>query len=391
MTEEKLQALRDDLKTRLQLLARGILPPKLNGKTLSSFVTIGVGAGPQGKTFYVLSEEDQKAKSMISIPIFPEGHNLAKYAIKTKLGDIPGTLVTEHGVILKSVIPPNFFNKSNNKNKLLPIMRHCYGTATSVLGFDCKHFSSNDECKFCEIVHVGKNALGLPEQHSTDELFEAIKTAIEYDKISTVTITSGTFTTPDEIVKAYIKLLKKLKHDIDKPIKYHVQHEPISDTTLFKGLAEYADSVGIFLEIFDEAKRKQICPGKAKISLDHYKENWREAVKHFGKGNVMSTCLLGFDIDYNHILEKIEEYAQIGVKTSLLFVRVKSKNLKDYVPTYLIKTEDELVDLFIKAAGILTKYGLSFQKKKGSGCIGCQGCTGMTEANEIVKNIDSFY
>jgi biotin synthase-related radical SAM superfamily protein len=378
---------RNILSERIQLLSRGILPPIFEGRSLSNLASIGVGAGPQGKTYHIISPQTKKTISMISIPVFPEDHHLAKFAFKTKLGSMPGTLIVENGIILKSSLPPKFLNKKMNNGIAVAkrgiAMVHCYNTCTTVLGYDCKHFSEGNECRYCEIVPVGKDAIGFSEKQSIDEFVEVIKIATSEDKIRSLTITSGTFDEPDKVAEYYLKLLKILKSEVN--ITVHIQIEPLKDLNLLKLLSEYSDSIGIFLEVFNEQKRKEICPGKSKISLDDYIINWKEAVKFFGKGNILTTCLLGFGVDYEEILKKIDSFAKIGVRTSLLFVRSKSIHLKKFIPSYLNKDLDELVDLHINAAKIMANYGILFKKGIDSGCIGCQGCTAMTEAFELIS------
>ncbi len=378
---------RNILSERIQLLSRGILPPIFEGRSLSNLASIGVGAGPQGKTYYILSPENNKPISMISIPVLHEDHYLAKYALKTKLGNIPGTLIVENGIILKSDLPPKFLNKKMNNGIAVAkrgiAMMHCYNTCTTVLGYDCMHFREGNECRYCEIVPVGKDTIGFSEKQSIDEFVEVIKIATSEDKIRSLTITSGTFDEPDKVAEYYLKLLKILKSEVN--ITVHIQIEPLKDLNLLKLLSKYSDSIGIFLEVFNEQKRKEICPGKSRIPLDDYIINWKEAAKFFRKGNVLTTCLLGFGVEHNEILKKIKFFSEIGVRTSLLFVRSKSDHLKNFIPSYLNKDLDELVDLHINAAKIMAENRIIFKRGTGSGCSGCQGCSAMMEAFELIQ------
>ena len=373
---KKLLDLKNILSTRIQLLSRGILPPMFEGRSLANLASMGVGAGPQGKTYHILSPENNKPISMISIPVFPGNHHLAKYALKSKLGNIPGTLIIENGVVLKSNIPPKFLNKKTSNGIIAAkngiAMIHCYNTCTTVLGYACKHFIGGNECKYCEIVPVGRDTIGFPEIQSIDEFVEVIKIVTTEDKIRS-----------DKIAKYYLKLLEKLKEEIN--ISIHMQIEPLKELKLLKNLSTYADSIGIFLEIFNEDIRKEICPGKFNIPLDDYIKNWQEAVKQFGRGKVHTTCLLGFGVDYEEILKKVESFAKIGVRTSFLFVRCKSDKLRNFIPSYLEKDLDELVDLYIRAARIMADNGIFFKKGIGSGCSGCQGCSAMMEAFEFIE------
>lgn len=373
-------------EARLKLLSRGILPPELGGKPLNKMVTVGLGAGPQGSTFHLSHKGDNPRKSMISTTIYSTEHHLAPYSIRSKFGEEPGTLEVLEDIVLTSRTIPNFFQSHTKGEQLVPAMIHCYGTCTTVMGFECRHAMSSESCKYCEIYTVGMKQKNLPRKNSNQTLIEAFKAAAKYDDIATITITSGTFDEPDLVVKDFINLLKEARAE-GCTNSFHVQFEPIKDLTLYKELSQYADSVGVFLEIFNEEIRREICPGKAKIGRDAYIKNWEAAVNHFGRGNVMTTSMLGFGVDYDELLRSVEQFADIGVKSSLLFVRPLSEQLKDFVPDFMTRDFGEIKSLFIETGKILNSRGIPFVRGKGAGCVGCQGCTAMLEVCELVQNM----
>ena len=377
-----------DFINRIRLISRGILPPTVKGKSLSSFASMGVGAGPQGKKFYLSYSENPLNYSMITVPVYSHSHHLSKYAYPTEIADDDsGTLVTENNIRLKSIPIPNYFGKSifNNTPIFKYVQMHCYNTLSGVLGYYCKHFDDNNECRFCEINPVGE-ILNMPKKQDILSLASALTETMAYEKVRTFNLTSGTFSTPDEVVHYYLEFLIELRrHNQDTSIL--IQHEPINDLNLFKSLAPYTNGTGIFLEIFNESKRKEICPGKAKIPISNYIRNWIEAVNTYGKGNVMTTCLVGFNIDYNEILDSIEKFAELGVKTALVLIRPFSKHMIDFTPDYLLCDEQKLINLYLKTAKILQKHVLDFKREIGPGCIGCQGCTAMHEASALINTL----
>jgi hypothetical protein len=387
MSSDNYGIVKKELLDRIRLLSHGILPPEMENKPIHFFSSKGVGAGPQGKTFYIYNKNNKIKKRMISVPIFPLKHHLSKYALKTEFGKIPGTIVVENNIILKSIEIPEFLNKKISDGSYIShlTMMHCYGTCSSVMGYGCQHFDESSECIYCEIDPVAVKYMGLPKIVSIEKLSEGLELAIRYDKLRSLTITSGTFDKPDNVAKKYIELLTNLRKKT--PISIHIQHEPLENLELIKELSGLADSVGIFLEIFNEEKRKEICPGKAKDnSFEKYMKNWEYAVKCYGRGKVLTTCLLGFGVDHEEILKKIDILAEIGVRTVLLFVRCKSEKLKNFMPSYLNNSDDEILDLHINAAKILKNHGICFSRLKDSGCIGCQGCSAMMEACELVTH-----
>ncbi|OGX14678.1 MAG: hypothetical protein A2166_06200 [Omnitrophica WOR_2 bacterium RBG_13_41_10] len=382
--------LRKILEDRVLLLSRGIVvPPRKWWMPVRHLQSFYGGAGPQGRRYYICYSENEPSVSMISLPIYPKNHYLAKYAISTKRSkNNPHTLITEHGIILKGIPPAK-----TSKMKLgdgTPIEKsalfgmHCYNTYTTNMSWACAHYETGEQCKYCTI-NLRKKIWKLPEVPPQEHLIEALKLAVKYNKVRSITITSGTPINPQEASYELISLIKKM-HEVAN-LSIHVQIEPVFDQNFFKDLSGVADSVGIFLEIFDEKIRKEICPGKARISKKQYIQAWKEAVKYFGRGNVGTSCLLGFGEDFKTILAGIEECANLGVNIMVLLVRPGSQLLGDrFIPSYIEK-ERELIDFHIKVGEILLKHNLKAEVGKGSGCIGCQGCSAMMEAYRYVKYI----
>jgi hypothetical protein len=246
----------------------------------------------------------------------------------------------------------------------------------------CSYFNTDEQCKYCTI-DAGVRKWKLKPRPNDERFAGALRNAVSKDRVRTVTITSGNHDAPDQIVKEYLEFVPKLRSVADVPI--HVQFAPISEIGLLKELAKYVDSVGIFLEIFDEDIRREICPGKAKIPKEKYYEMWEEAVKVFGRGKVMTTCILGFGEDLSSLLPDIERCIDLGVRVIVQHVRVGSRALPDgFVPSYIGKDED-LLDFHLRVAETLVRNGVDLTVGDVSGCLGCQACSAMAEACEYVR------
>lgn len=379
------------LEDRIMLLSQGIIvPPRNWWRPIYHLQSFRGGPGPQGRIYYVSYNEEEIPEKMISIPVYPRNYYLAKYAIMTKRDKKnPHNLIIENGIVLKGVqpfrAPKNIvFSDGGEIRKSGLINIHCYGTYATNIFWVCKHFEKGEQCRFCTL-EVATKKYRLLKRQSDEHIIEALRFTTQNKKIRSLTITSGTYLDACRTANDIITLLKKIKQSVN--ISIHVQLEPINDTSILKELAKYADSIGIFLEIFDEEIRRTICPGKARIVKEEYFKVWQEAVKYFGWGNVWTTCLLGFGEDYQVILREIEKAIKLGVRCSLLFARPGSKYLgRDFIPTYLGKNR-ELLDLHIKVAKILIDNGLEAKVGGGSGCIGCYGCSAMVEACEYLKSL----
>ncbi len=381
---------KSELIKRIELLRRGILPPTHNGKPIETFLSAGTGAGPQGKTFKVFVPGENVYSQMISVPVYDFNHLLAPYAYSCKTGNSPGTLITENGIQLKSVSIPKFLTASLENGTPLSrkgiIMRHCYDTFTSVFAYKCKHYEKKEQCKYCEIEQVGLGISNFPEIQDIKEFAETVQIVTSKDNVRSLTITTGTFDTNDNVLRKYIDLVRAIRER--SGISIHLQFEPVDDLSLIKEVAKYVQSVGIFLEIYDDEIRKLICPGKFHNSRDKYKRNWAEAAKHFKKGSVTTTCLLGFGEEFDNIIKSAEEFANVGASTTLLFIRSNNDYMQKRIPSYLNSSIEELVNLHLQVASILNNNGIGFGSTDAAGCAGCHGCNAMKEACEIASEVN---
>jgi len=376
------------LKNRIMLLSRGItLPPRHWWIPVRHIQSFYGGAGPRGRIYFIsYGGNEDNVSEMISLPIYPKNHYLARYAFPAKRDkkNIHNLLI-ENGIKLIGRCPTKAREmklsdgRSVGKTGLINV--HCYGTYSTTASWDCRYFDNKEQCKYCTIDLTKKwiDTTNLSDKY----IVEALKLTYDNSKIRSVTITGGTEGTPEETVRHLINLTEKVQERV--AISIHVQFEPISDYGLFKELSRHVDSVGIFLEIFDEDIRKRICPGKGRVPKEKYFENWKEAVKIFGRGKVGTSCLLGFGESYGHILKDIEECIKLGVVVMPLLIRVGSPYLgKRFIPSYIGK-EDALLDFHIKVAQLLIENDLGVEIGKVSGCIGCMGCSAIMEACQYVR------
>lgn len=377
------------LKDKVSLLSRGvIIHPRKWWVPVRHKQSYSGGPGPQGRIYHVSYAEDSPAVTMISIPVYPKNHYLAKYAINTRRSKInPHDLITENGIFLRGV-PPRPSLKMNLKDgtsigKNILFRMHCYDTYSISPSLTCHYFEKGSPCKYCTIDIPTSNKWGLPKRFSDEHLVEALEISLKYTHIRSITITGGTFPDPDSSVRDMIGLIKKIRAVCKLSI--HVQFEPVSDSELLKELSTVADSAGIFLEIFDEKIRREICPGKSGISKEKYITTWAEAVRFFGRGNVLTTCLLGFNENLETILKEIETPIALGVRVGVLLTRPGSIALeKNFVPSYITR-ESEIVDFYIRVAQLLFKYNLDTRVGEASGCIGCFGCSAVMEACQYIR------
>lgn len=372
------------LRRRIEVLSRGMLPPMFRGKPLRGFAGSGVGAGPQGRTFHVVDSAGAPSGEMISVPVYPASHHLSKYGLASEFDGASGDVLLANGMRLRPAGIPAFLTDRLADGSMLMdrgiAMVHSYGTMTSVFAYECRYFATGHECRYCELEPVGRGSRAFPPRQKVQEFVDAIVAAASRGACRSVTITSGTYADPDTVVADHIPVLREISERAG--IEVHFQHEPVQDVELYSQTREYARTVGVFLEVYDEGIRREVCPGKSQTSLDEYIRNWTSAVKAYGRGNVMSTCILGFGEQPECVLKRVEQLADIGVMTMLLLLRPRSQHLSSFTPSYLSVPLDELVELYVGVARAHKAHGIAMSRLR-AGCLGCQGCSAGFESEAL--------
>ncbi|MEW5804413.1 MAG: radical SAM protein [bacterium] len=371
------------LKNRVTLLSRGItimddLTPIVHLQSRQG------GPGPRGLTCYV-GDGPGNHDSQISLVMYPKDHYLAQYALpanwweENRLEGKKKILFTEDNIFLEEV-PFNWRNVWFRRRKtahLVKVRFHPYRTYATFVYRWCRHFDQNEGCKFCTNTILVER-FKLPKKLSNRLNLKYLKLGVTHNTVRSVTLTSGTMGTPESTARDLLCLARLIREKTGLSI--HLQCEPVFDKALLKELGEVADSIGIFLESFDEKVRRNICPGKARaFTPDDYLRSWEMAVSRFGRGKVWNVNMIGFDEDFEITIKEIERAAKMGVITSIFLVRVGSSALGKIIPSY-IGREDKVLQLHKELGKILVKESVDNISLKNSGCMGCHGCSATKEA-----------
>jgi len=227
----------------------------------------------------------------------------------------------------------------------------------------CCYDTPEDKCRFCSLKAESAEPL------DTTELADALKIflpLVPSDYI--LNFSGGTFRNPDWMCRYWIELTRKIREFSDVSIT--IEFAPPSDLGLLKEMKDAGVNVVIMnLEIADPELRKKICPGKGRISYEHYHEAFREAVGLFGWGMV-SSVLIGGIQPTEDIKKECERMAAEGVFPTIMPFRPMDDcelyGFKRCIPEELIEMSDHLGEL-------LHKYHLDYKKQPG--CTECGGCS----------------
>ena len=343
------------------------------------------GAGPAGGRYFRFSNgaianvpmyiDKQPNSSFIIEDI--DGNNNVKLKVKEGSNFVP--------VPLQLIPVPNFYTLKNSEE--IPYQKialmHGDRTLATTINQRCRYWRGNQQCKFCAL-ELSLNSGATIERKNGIQMVETIQAAREEDKhfAEHLTLTIGTTENPDKGMAEYLEVIKDIRKFYPS-IPIHIQIEPMQDLSWYSKIHDAgANTIGIHLEILDPEKREEVCPGKNFIPYKTYVEHWKKAIEVFGKNQVSTFILTGFDRleDEFDFRKKLEEIVKIGVLPLITPVRYLT-GVEYRIPE---TSSQYFYDLIIYAAELCEKYGLNPEKNQ-AGCIRCGGCSPIIDAYKMIS------
>ncbi len=227
---------------------------------------------------------------------------------------------------------------------------------------NCCYDTPELKCKFCSL------GAKTNEPIDPDELCKGLKIYAEKYPDYTFNFSGGTFKNPDTMVKYWCELASKIRGFCSNPIA--VEFAPPADLKLLQKMKQSGINVAIMnIEIVDSTLRKEICPGKSGITLEHYHKALKKAVEIFGRGMVSSVMIGGIQ-PWDDIIKECEILTEMGVFPTIMPFRPL-----DDCPLANVKAcdPDELIAASEKLGEMLRKNRLSPHCQPG--CTKCGGCS----------------
>ena len=226
----------------------------------------------------------------------------------------------------------------------------------------CCYDTPDLKCSFCSLEC--KNEQPIPPEKLCEDLRILMKKVPDY----TLNFSGGTYKNPDIMADYWCAVAKGIRSFSACPIA--VEFAPPADLKKLEEMKKSGiQAVIMNLEIADPVLREKICPGKSKISYEHYYKAFDRAVELFGWGQV-SSVLIGGIQPKEDIIKECEKLASIGVFPTIMPFRPMDNcelhGLKACDP-------DELIEMSLKLGVMLVKYKLHPHLQEG--CTKCGGCS----------------
>ncbi|HLC75065.1 MAG TPA: radical SAM protein [Candidatus Nanoarchaeia archaeon] len=291
------------------------------------------------------------------------------FTVEKKDGQL--TLVHEGKAISRiSPLPPPewYFEKTSSGQPMGRIFQqHGKNALTTAVYAGCQFFTKNNECKFCKMGDG--ESLGALKIKSVDDLVEAAVRAIRYNPNYEVDINGGTTYTDGTGFEIFIPRVAAIRKALPT-VRIAVEAAPPLDNSYIRELKEAGANVLMMnLELFDEEKRREYCPGKSDlIPRARFIDALDYAVNVFGKGNVSSCLIAGLE-DTISTIEGARFLIGRGIVPSILPYRpITTKidsGIRLDVTQYLIINRE--VGLLLRSSDL--------GADKQAGCVGCTGCS----------------
>ena len=366
------------LRIKTELLCKGLY---LDDVLIEHYKSQGIeidfgrkgGAGPLGGRYFLLED----SKTLINVALWnnPKKTSLRLGEKKDGFFEVYDENKGVYFGKLKLVENPQFYNLTTSDgiemNKIALV--HGVDCLASTIYQKCIYWACGEACEFCGIELSLTYNTTIAEKNYI-QMSEVISAAKKEGRCSHMTLTSGTEESIDKGANRYIELLKGVKQNHpDLPL--HIQIEALEDVRYIDKLKEAgADTIGIHIEVLDEKIRKEITPGKAHLSYDLYKKNWKHAVKVFGDNQVSTYVLTGFGESRNEFVDAVENIISLGVIPYITPVR-SIPGKKDLPAT----DYEKLLDIYLRTGILMKQYGVNPLKNK-AGCVRCGGCSAIKEA-----------
>jgi radical SAM protein (TIGR04043 family) len=367
------------LKTKTELLCKGLfLDPSLMDYYKAHDISYGRkgGAGPLGGRYFLLEDNN----TLVNVALWDKAINTNLYLGKKEKECflVHNNLENKIHCRLKLVPDPKFYNPEFKTSDGIPMKKvalvHGIDCLASTIYQKCMYWACGEACKFCGIELSLKYDQTIKEKNYK-QMNEVITQAKKEGRCNHMTLTSGTEEGDDKGANRYIEILKGIK-SVHPDVPLHIQIEPMVNFEYISKLKDAgADTIGIHIELLDEDLRKEITPGKARIPYHLFEDIWKYSLKVFGKNQVETFILTGFEKNISDVKNVLEDIISLGVIPFITPVR-GVPNIKTSLP---ITEYKKLLQLYIDVARMMKEYEVNPLENK-AGCVRCGGCSAIKEA-----------
>jgi len=263
---------------------------------------------------------------------------------------------------VKEVQMPQWYLKHTTSGRRMPSVFLHEGSRFLHQAYSgCDYHRRHLGCGFCSAGNVW--SIGTPE-----EVSEVVRAAVKENGNYHVCLGGGTRLPLERNYDYFLECTSRIRQHSSSCVIWveMIPPPPLRITNLVK---EGVTSFGFNIEVWDDRRRREVCPGKGTLPKKDYLKRMEKAVSLLGPNRVGSCLIVGLE-PLESTIQGAQTLASIGVQPCLLPFRPWDKSAYEEsspcVPETLTTVSGAAVQ-FMKASGI--------NPHLNHGCLGCEGCT----------------
>ncbi len=245
----------------------------------------------------------------------------------------------------------------------------------------CLYQDEGRGCKFCGISESlnSKKTIARKTPSHLAEVAEAAKS----EGVRHAVLTSGCWGDDSSVIYYLADCTRAIKQRTG--LKVQAQFNPPANLDLLSVLKEAGvDTVGINIESFEPSVLKEVSPHKARVGQEGYRRCWQEAVRIFGRNQVISFLIAGLGESSQSLIRGCEQLAELGVYPHIVPLRpIPGTEMAGRKPPAPARMEQ----IYERAAYVLKTAGLSW-RMIAAGCGRCPACSALAEFEDHLAEKD---
>jgi radical SAM protein (TIGR04043 family) len=244
--------------------------------------------------------------------------------------------------------------------------------ATTLLQTCVRFRDRSTSCQFCAIEQSLEDGRTLVRK-TPQQVAEVAEAAVRLDGIQQLVMTTGTPNSDDRGARLMAETAAVVKARVDLPIQG--QCEPPDDPRWYQRMKDAGiDSLGMHLEVVEEAVRRRILPGKSELTLERYYTAFEQAVAVFGRGQVSTYLLAGLGDSAAALIACSTRLIQLGVYPFVVpFVPIAGTPLERHPAP----STDFMVEVYEAVAALLKASDIR-SDQMAAGCAKCGACSALS-------------
>ena len=291
---------------------------------------------------------------------------------------VKDTRTNEKYPVMLTPVHVDDYNKKVGANNIVGEYALVEGDACCIASITngCVFFDMKKPCKFCAIGRENmSNSQSVHTKLSAERkqnLIEALKIIVANPKTKQVNLTGGNTLLEDRGASQYhdfIMAIREVNKKIPIAIELCPPEQKVAKQVMEKLKELGATTIICNIEFWSDKVREELMPIKGKIPKEDYFTAYKEAIKLFGKNNVVCGIIVGVE-PLEETYKAVDVMAKLGVIPEIYpFKPNKGSQMEDY-PT----TPTELVaKASLYASEVMKKYNLNPNETKAS-CMTCGAC-----------------